>query len=239
MKILKFGGTSVGSVQSISTVIDILKKEHQAGEKPVVVLSAMSGVTNLLAAMAENASRGDDFTVQLAELETRHFEMVRTLLSVQHQNPAYTRLKINFNHLEELLQGVLTLRELTPKTRDLILSYGERCSTIMISKIAAQYFPEALYVDASELIKTDSDFGHAKVNMDLTELLIKGFHQENADKMLFVTGFIASNDAGQITTFGRGGSDYTAAIFGCGIKCFRNTDLDRCEWHDDRRPAHG
>src|SRR6201996_4375494 len=217
MKILKFGGTSVGSAKSISTVIDILKKEYEAGEKPVVVLSAMSGVTNLLSSMAENASRGEDFTAQLAELETRHFDMVRTLLAVQHQNPAYTKLKINFNHLEELLQGVLTLRELTAKTRDLILSYGERCSTLMISKMAAQYFPETLFVDASELIKTDSDFGHAKVNMELTELLIKGFIQENPDKMLFVTGFIASNEAGQITTLGRGGSDYTAAIFGAAL----------------------
>src|ERR1700743_1643509 len=217
MRILKFGGTSVGSAKSISTVIDILKKEYEAGEKPVVVLSAMSGVTNLLSAMAENASRGEDFTTQLAELETRHFEMVRTLLSVQHQNPAYTRLKINFNHLEELLQGILTLRELTPKTRDLVLSYGERCSTLMISKMAAQYFPEALFVDASELIKTDSDFGHAKVNMELSERLIQGFYTENKGKMLFVTGFIASNDAGQITTLGRGGSDYTAAIFGSAL----------------------
>jgi aspartokinase/homoserine dehydrogenase 1 len=217
MKILKFGGTSVGSAQSISTVIDILKKQHQAGEKPVVVLSAMSGVTNLLSAMAENAANGGDFTTQLAELETRHFEMVRSLLNVQHQNPAYTRLKINFNHLEELLQGILTLRELTPKTRDLVLSYGERCSTLMISKIAAQYFPEALFVDASEIIITDNDFGHAKVNMELSERLIQGFYNENKGKMLFVTGFIASNDTGQITTLGRGGSDYTAAILGSAL----------------------
>src|ERR1700761_6776555 len=217
MKILKFGGTSVGSAKSISTVIDIVKKEYEAGEKPIVVLSAMGEVTNLLSAMAEKASRGEDFTAQLAELETRHFDMVRTLLAVQHQNPAYTKLKINFNHLEELLQGVLTLRELTAKTRDLVLSYGERCSTLMISKMAAQYFPEALFVDASELIKTDSEFGNARVNMELTELLIKGFVNENPGKMLFVTGFIASNDAGQITTLGRGGSDYTAAIFGSAM----------------------
>src|SRR6202000_2011943 len=194
MRILKFGGTSVGSAKSISTVIDILKKEYEAGEKPVVVLSAMSGVTNLLSSMAENASRGEDFTAQLAELETRHFDMVRTLLAVQHQNPAYTKLKINFNHLEELLQGVLTLRELTPKTRDLVLSYGERCSTLMMRKMAAQYFPEALFVDASELIKTDSDFGHAKVNMELSEILIQGFYGENKGKMLFVTGFIHQSD---------------------------------------------
>jgi bifunctional aspartokinase / homoserine dehydrogenase 1 len=217
MKILKFGGTSVGSAKSISTVIEILKKEYQAGEKPVVVLSAMNGVTNLLLSMAEKAAEGEDFNPQLAELETRHFEMVRALLNVQHQNPAFTRLKINFNHLEELLQGVLTLRELTPKTRDLILSYGERCSTLMISKMAAQYFSEVVFADASELIKTDSEFGNAKVNMELTELLIKGFCNENQGKMILVTGFIASNDAGQITTLGRGGSDYTAAIFGSAL----------------------
>src|SRR6201989_671995 len=195
MKILKLGGTSVGSAQSISTVIDILKKEYEAGEKPVVVLSAMSGVTNLLSSMAENAARGEDFTLQLAELETRHFDMVRTLLAIQHQNPAYTRLKLNFNHLEELLQGILTLRELTPKTRDLVLSYGERCSTLMISKIAAQFFPEAVFVDASEVIKTDSSFGQAKVKVALTELLIRGLYQENSGKMLFVTGFISGNEA--------------------------------------------
>src|SRR6201996_6503096 len=217
MKILKFGGTSVGSAKSISTVIDIVKKEYEAGERPVVVLSAMSGVTNLLAAMAENASRGEDFTAQLAELETRHFDMVRTLLAVQHQNPAYTKLKINFNHLEELLQGVLTLRELTAKTRDLVLSFGERCSTLMINKIAAQYIPESVCVDASELIKTDSAFGNAKVNSELTELLIRSYQQEHIDKVLFVTGFIASNEEGQITTLGRGGSDYTAAIFGAAL----------------------
>ncbi len=214
MKVLKFGGTSVGSVSSITTLLQIVKKEVEGGEKPVVVLSAMSGVTNLLINMAEDAARGNDFTAQLAELERRHFEVVKALLDIQNQNPALTRLKIHFNQLEELLQGVLTLRELTLKTRDLIVSYGERCSTLMVSKIAAQHITGAEFVDASEVIKTDSAFGHAKVNTNLTELLIRDLYQKNADKVLFVTGYIASNDTGQITTLGRGGSDYTAAIFG-------------------------
>jgi aspartokinase/homoserine dehydrogenase 1 len=217
MKILKFGGTSVGSVSSIQTLLNILKNENQQGNRPIVVLSAMSGVTNLLISMAEEAAAGNDFTAQLAELEKRHFDVVKALLDIQNQNPAYTRLKIHFNQLEELLQGVLSLRELTPKTRDQIVGFGERCSTLMISKIAAQYFPESLFVDASELIKTDSAFGQAKVNIELTELLIQGFYRENNDKLLFVTGFIAGNDAGQITTLGRGGSDYTAAIFGSAL----------------------
>lgn len=217
MKVLKFGGTSVGSVKSIQTLLDILKKEVQSKDKPIVVLSAMSGVTNLLSSMAEDASIGNDFTASLAELEKRHFDIVKSLLGVQHQNPALTRLKIYFNQLEEILQGILTLKELTPKTRDLVLSYGEQCSALMISKIAAQYFPAVLSVDASELIKTDNTFGQAKVNMELTDLLIRGFYKEHADKVLFVSGFIAANDAGQITTLGRGGSDYTAAIFGSAL----------------------
>jgi len=217
MKILKFGGTSVGSVQSIQTLLNILKAEVDKGEKPVVVLSAMSGVTNLLVSMAEGAANGVDFTPSLAELEKRHFDVVKALLNIQNQNPALTRLKIFFNQLEDLLQGILTLQELTPKTRDHVLSFGERCSTLMICKIAAQHFPQSHCVDAAELIRTDSAFGQAKVNIELTEHLIRGFQQEHSDKMLFVTGFIAANDAGQVTTLGRGGSDYTAAIFGSAL----------------------
>jgi aspartokinase/homoserine dehydrogenase 1 len=214
MKVLKFGGTSVGSAQSISTVIDILKQEDLSNGAPVVILSAMSGVTNLLNEMAGNAANGKDFTAHLAELETRHFSVVKELLDVQQQNPVFTRLKLYFNQLEDLLQGVFTLRELTPKTRDLILSYGERCSTLMVSRIGLQYFRGCMFVDATEVIKTDSAHGQAKVNMDLTSILIKDLYLANYDKILFVTGFISSNDAGNITTLGRGGSDYTAALFG-------------------------
>ncbi|PWK67676.1 aspartate kinase [Mucilaginibacter oryzae] len=217
MKVLKFGGTSVGSVSSIQTLLNILKDEVKNEEKPVVVLSAMGGVTNLLSAMAEDAANGKEFTAGLAELEKRHFDTVKALLDVQNQNPALTRLKIHFNQLEELLQGVLTLRELTPKTRDQILAFGERCSTLMVSKIAAQHFGDVLFVDAADVIKTDSAFGNAKVNTELTERLVQGLYAENKGKTLIVTGFIASNDAGQTTTLGRGGSDYTAAIFGAAL----------------------
>ncbi|MFC0518594.1 bifunctional aspartate kinase/homoserine dehydrogenase I [Mucilaginibacter angelicae] len=217
MKVLKFGGTSVGSVSSIQTLLSILKDEVKNEEKPVVVLSAMGGVTNLLSAMAEDAANGIEFTPGLAELEKRHFDVVKALLDVQNQNPALTRLKIHFNQLEELLQGVLTLRELTPKTRDQVLSFGERCSTLMVSKIAAQHFGDVLFVDAADVIKTDSAFGNAKVNTELTERLIQGLYTESKGKTLIVTGFIAGNDAGQTTTLGRGGSDYTAAIFGAAL----------------------
>jgi len=217
MKILKFGGTSVGSVASISKLLQIIEKEQNQSGNPVIVLSAMSGVTNLLSSMADIAAQGGTFSHELRELEERHFDVIKELLAVPKQNPVFTKLRILFNELEDLLQGVLILRELTPRTRDLVLSYGERCSAFMISKIAGQKLDDDLYVNAADVIKTDSSFGQARVNMELTEILIRDFYTNNPGKMLFVTGFIASNEAGRITTLGRGGSDYTAAIFGSAL----------------------
>ncbi len=217
MKILKFGGTSVGSVESIGKLLQIIEREDQSSGNPVIVLSAMSGVTNLLSAMADKASQGGTFHDELKELEERHFDVIKELLAVSRQNPVFTQLRILFNEIEDLLQGVSMLRELTPRTRDLVLSYGERCSTFMISKIAGQEKDNTLFVNTADLVKTDSSFGQAKVNIELTEILIRDFYEKNKAKMLFVTGFIASNDEGRVTTLGRGGSDYTAAIFGSAL----------------------
>ncbi|OON70875.1 bifunctional aspartate kinase/homoserine dehydrogenase I [Hymenobacter sp. CRA2] len=217
MKVLKFGGTSVGSAASIRTLLDIVADELARGERPVTVLSAMSGVTNLLLAAAQAAAQGQPNDRHLAELEVRHFEVVKALLEVPRQNPVLTRLKLFFNELEDLLHGIRSLRELTAQTLDLVLSYGERCSTFMVSSIAASRFPQACFVDASELIRTDAHFGQARVETPLTEQLIRGFCQEHPDRLLFVTGFIARNEQGRVTTLGRGGSDYTAAIFGAAL----------------------
>ena len=217
MKVLKFGGTSVGSVESISKLVQIIEKEQANSGNPIVVLSAMSGVTNLLADMAEKAELGGTFSNELKELEERHFHVIKELLAVSKQNPVFTKLRILFNEREDLLQGVLILRELTPRTRDLILSYGERCSTLMISKIFGQKLDDDLFVNAAELIKTDSTYGQARVNMALSEMLIRDYYSKNSDKIIFVTGFIASNEEGRITTLGRGGSDYTAAIVGSAL----------------------
>jgi aspartokinase/homoserine dehydrogenase 1 len=217
MKILKFGGTSVGSIDSIHSLLEILKSELASGSSPVVVLSAMGGVTNMLSRMAEQAVEGQDFEADLKQLEARHFDTLRAFIGPQHQNPVITRLKLLFNELEDILQGVKSLSELTDRTRDLILSYGERCSTVLISKIAEESMPGALYTDASMLIKTDSTFGQSKVDTEVSNLLIQSYFAENAGKVLFVTGFIASNTEGKVTTLGRGGSDYTAAIFGAAL----------------------
>lgn len=214
MKILKFGGTSVGSVESIQAVLKIVKASFDAGEKPLVVLSAMSGVTNLLTQMAEDAAAGKPFDEGLKQLEERHFDVVKKLIAVKYQNPVLTRLKLLFNELEELLQGVSALKELSNQSRDLIVSYGERCSNYLVAKVMEQEVPESEYINASYYVKTDSNFANAHLNEPLTTQLIQALSHTHADKLLFVTGFIGSNEQGRITTLGRGGSDYTAAIFG-------------------------
>ncbi len=214
MKVLKFGGTSVGTVESLKAVLSIVKKSYDAKEKPLVVLSAMSGVTNLLTQLAEDAAEGKSFSDGLKSLEDKHFTVVKELLAVKYQNPVFTKLKLFFNEIEDLLQGISALKELSNQSKDLILSYGERCSNYMVSKVMEQYIPESLFVDASHYVKTDSNFGNAHLNEMLTEQLVKSLYITHGDKLLFVTGFIGSNENGRITILGRGGSDYTAAIFG-------------------------
>lgn len=214
MKVLKFGGTSVGTVDSIKSVLEIVKSSYDRGEKPLVVLSAMSGVTNLLTQMAENAAQRKSFEENIKLLEEKHFEVVKQLIAIKYQNPVYTKLKLMLNELEEILQGVYALQELSLQSKDLIISYGERFSNYMVSKIMEQYIPESIYVDASHYMKTDSNFGNAHLNEELTTQLINSLKHTHADKLMFVTGFIGSNEEGRVTTLGRGGSDYTAAIFG-------------------------
>lgn len=214
MKVLKFGGTSVGSKESIKAVLDIVKQSYDKGEKPLVILSAMSGVTNLLTKMAEHAAKRLSFDEDIQFLEEKHFAVVKELIAVKYQNPVYTKLKLMLNDLEEILHGVFALKELSAQSKDLIVSFGERFSNYMVSKIMEQYIPDALYVDASHYVKTDSNFGNAHVNEELTNQLIQSLAITHADNLMFVTGFIGSNDKGRLTTLGRGGSDYTAAIFG-------------------------
>lgn len=213
MKVLKFGGTSVGSADSIKLVLEIIQEASEKGEKPVVVLSALSGMTNLLTRMCDNATENKDFLEDLKALEQRHFDVVRALLPVNKHNPVITRLKLFFNELEELLQAISSLGELSPASKDWVLSFGERCSTYMISKISEVYLPSPMYIDARNVIKTDSHFQHAYIDHDKTNTLVSSLAQSYPDKTLFITGFIGSNEKGQTTTLGRGGSDYTAALF--------------------------
>lgn len=214
MKVLKFGGSSIGSKDSIVTVLDIVKASYYNGDQPLVVLSAMSGVTNLLSSMAEKAATRLPFDEEIQMLEEKHFFVVKSLIAVKYQNPVLTKLKLMLNDLEEILHGVFALKELSLQSRDLILSFGEQLSTYMIAKIMEQDIEESMFVDASQYIRTDSNFGNARIDEATSTQLIQPLEYAVKDKLMFVTGFIGSNEHGAITTLGRGGSDYTAAFFG-------------------------
>lgn len=217
MKIVKFGGASISSSISIQQIIDILQYKYKKGESFIVITAALNGVTDLLVEMAEQASGGYDFKYGLQQIEQRHFSIIKDLIEVKKQNPVLTQIKLYINELESLLQGVYNLKELSSQSKYYILSYGEKCSTFLISEVAKQYFPQSIYTDASLLIKTDDNFGNAKVDISKTNQLIKEYINNNSNCIPFVTGYIASNNADRITTLGRGGSDYTAAIFASAI----------------------
>lgn len=237
MKILKFGGTSVGSVNSILSVVEIVKKEKEQNNPIVLIVSAMNGMTNLLSKMAQDASLGNFEADDLVHFQEKHFEIVRTLIDVKNQNPIITKLKLLLNELEELLQGVEALQELSSQSNDLIISYGEQCSTLMVSKILEQSVDNIKPVNASQYILTDNHFGQAQVNEEESFQNIKKLVEENPNSLLVVTGFIAANKNGRTTTLGRGGSDYTAALFGAALNASEIqiwTDVDGMMTADPR-----
>lgn len=216
---MKFGGTSVGSVESLRSLARIVRAASAKHQRILVVTSAMSGVTNSLITMAREAEQGQDPAAALSALQQRHLDVIKQLIPIQLQNPVIMQLKLYLNELEDLLHGVRAVRELSGKTLDQLLSYGELCSTFIISQLLKLEDPLVRFADAREWIRTDSQFGQAKVLMDETEALIRQHLEGDPTAHFCVTGFIASNALGQTTTLGRGGSDYTAALLGAAASC--------------------
>jgi bifunctional aspartokinase / homoserine dehydrogenase 1 len=214
MKVLKFGGTSVGTVDSINQVIRIISENKQ----PVaVVYSAMGGVTNKLIEIGTLASKGDTKYLEvLQSIEERHFAAIRALVDVKSQSSIIAKIKGNFNEIEDLLKGITYIKELSVRTMDLLLSFGERLSSQIITFILNEQGIKAKYIDAREIIKTNSNYGFAEVDFEETNALINAALAEN-NQVYCITGFIASNKDNITTTLGRGGSDYTASIIGAAL----------------------
>lgn len=217
MKVLKFGGTSVGSVDALKALMNVVKANLDQEEQIIIIVSAMGGITNQLITTAENAVNGIDYSEFLKELEKRHFHVVRELIPVQQQNQVFTKLKLYFQEIEDLMQGITSLQELSPKTKDAVLSYGEKCSAFMLSRILKAVHENTEYLNTSEIIKTDSTFGNARVDFEQTNFLVKNYFEHHKKSLVVATGFIASDDQNRVTTLGRGGSDYTAAIIGAAL----------------------
>lgn len=218
MKILKFGGTSVGTADSIRKVADIILNYDREGEKLAVVVSAQSGVTNLLTLAGDKASKGDEtYEEILKDIETRHFDVAKGLITINGQSNIFAHIKLLLNELEDVLHGVFLLKELSLRTRDLIMSFGERLSAYIIHEYFKQAGISAAYLDARKIIVTDDNFGAAKIDFKETNRRIVDYFKANPELQV-VTGFISANEKGQITTLGRGGSDYTAAVIGAALE---------------------
>ena len=212
MKVLKFGGTSVANAQNIKLVINIVSKKA-IDEKLIVVVSAFSKVTDMLQIASKKAAAGDEsFKEILAEIEKKHLDALKELIPVSEQSSLLSHIKRIVNHLETLLDGCYLLGELSLRTADTILSFGELLSSYIIAEALKQNLKNSGYKDSRELIKTNKHFGKAAVNFEITNSLIVEYFASNENQVVVMPGFIAASQDGINTTLGRGGSDYSAAI---------------------------
>lgn len=214
MKVLKFGGTSVGSPESILSLKKIVEAERQP---VIVVVSALGGITDKLIATARMAQKGDN--AYLAEMEAiveRHHNMVNAVISDENRRTVLLGiLNELLGELSSIYQGVYLIRDLSPKTLSAIVSYGERLS----SHIVATLIEGARRVDSREFIKTEFKHGKYVLDSELTAELVRNtFSNVQVSFPIVVPGFISSDrDSGETTNLGRGGSDYTASIIAAAL----------------------
>jgi aspartokinase/homoserine dehydrogenase 1 len=217
MIVLKFGGTSVANAQNIQLAINIITEKSKK-EKLAVVVSALSGVTDmLLNASQKAASKDENYKNNIEEIKQKHFDTISLLIDSNNQNQLLIKINSQINQLQTLLDGCFLLGELSPRTSDAIASFGELLSSQIIATALQQTIPNSNFKDSRELIKTNSNFGKAVVNFEVTNSLIADYFISNKYQVVILPGFIASSKDGNTTTLGRGGSDYTAAIIANGV----------------------
>lgn len=217
MQVLKFGGTSVANAENIKKVVAIVK-EAVKKEKTVVVVSALGGVTDLLLGAASLAADGNEtYKDKLAVVEQRHLDAVKELIPVATQSQLLSLVKKSCNEIEDFCNGIFLLRELTPRTKDRVASYGEWLSSQIITARFNIEMVQAEWKDARELIRTNSSFTAAEVDFVISNKKVLGYFSSTPGDLFIVPGFIASDSNGITTTLGRGGSDYTAAIIAAAM----------------------
>ncbi len=216
MQVLKFGGTSVASAENIGKVIAIVTRALAQG--PVVlVVSALGGTTDVLINAGRAAASGDEsFRHTLRQLEARHLTAAEALLPTPAaQADVQPWLTAQFAELALLADGIFALGELSPRTLDRLMSYGELLSSRIISAAFEARGIANSWDD--KLIRTDSHFGMAQVDEAATEMQVSYFKHDSSEDLWVVPGFIAADAEGHTTTLGRGGSDYTAAILAAAL----------------------
>lgn len=214
MKVLKFGGTSVGTAERFRIAKEIICSEPLP---VVIVVSALEGITDSLKTAGESASRHESvYKEQLDDIINKHRRICHELLEDEILEETLQKIDRINGELSETLNGLYLLRELSRFSLDKVLSTGERMSSAMLSA----FIKGSHLIDAREIIKTDDNFGNANVDFVLTNSLIKKSFRKK-DKIYIVPGFIASTIDNQHTTLGRGGSDYTASIIAAALNAER------------------
>jgi aspartokinase/homoserine dehydrogenase 1 len=218
MQVLKFGGTSVASAENIGKVIAIVTSALAQGPVGLVV-SALGGTTDALISVGRTAAAGDEvFRTTLRQLEARHLTAAEHLLpDAASQTEIQPWLTAQFTELARLADGIFALGELSPRTLDKLMSYGELLSSrLVVAAFQARGIATA-WADSRQLIRTNSRFGMAQVDEEVTERQVRYFQQETTETLWVAPGFIAADAEGHTTTLGRGGSDYTAAILAAAL----------------------
>ncbi|MCG8236347.1 bifunctional aspartate kinase/homoserine dehydrogenase I [Tenacibaculum finnmarkense] len=217
MKILKFGGSSVASSQNIQKVIQIVSAAS-AKEKVAVVVSAFGKTTNKLIAAANKAANNDrSYMVLFNEVTEHHAQVISDLIFKEKQAEVQEKVTVLFGQLNTLLEGCFLLKEATPKAMARISGFGELVSSYIISEVAKNTL-NATYKDSRELITTSNIFDKAQVKFTLTNKNCQEYFQNNTHQVTLLPGFIAKSENGLTTTLGRGGSDYTAAIYAAALQ---------------------
>src|SRR5215203_1768693 len=217
MQVLKFGGTSVANADNINKVAGIIKTAL-IKDKTIVVVSALGGVTDRLLQCGALAAKADQSYKQLLqEITQRHLTAIKALLPLTAQSSILSQAMQQCHEIEDICNGVFLLKELSVRTKDRIVSYGELLSSLIISAYLSSIGVKNTWVDARKLIITDSNFTKANVDFEKTNKSIAEYFDLATDELFIVPGFVASEGENYVTTLGRGGSDFTASIFGAAL----------------------
>lgn len=217
MIVMKFGGSSLADGGRIKQAAGIVRRAQEGGEEVVVVCSAMGGATDVLIEMSALASARDDgYLRRFDELCARHLACANELLVGLPLEQARAQIQRELQALGEILRGLYLIGECTSRSRDLVMSFGERLSTFLVCEYMKTLELGTQMLDAREVVKTDEAFGNAGVKLEETYQNIRA-RFESSTPVRVVTGFIGSTGRGETTTLGRGGSDYTASLFGAAL----------------------
>lgn len=217
MQVLKFGGSSVSNAENINKMIAIVEQARKK-DKTTVIVSALGGTTDSLINSVVLASEGNEqYKEKLKEIEHRHLETVKELIPVAHQSSVLSMVKKSCNEMEDICNGVFLLQELSSRTKDRMMSYGELLSSQIISANLNAVGAHNDWIDSRKLIVTNSNFENAVVDFEITNQNIQDHFSASGGRLFLLPGFVAADKRGVTTTLGRGGSDYSASIFAAAL----------------------